>query len=420
MRANEGSAAMRRTPPRIATIIMHRRISNLSSGSGVHLLNLCDCLAACNYNIRIVLAPTTSFGQIPYCRPDPVLADRAITVNCSGTIGLGSTFVSLRKEVWLNAFRRVVFSLWSKVSRMFGRAHAAYPSNLGTSLQPAEANDTLRAINTVQSDLVIAEYSSLAPLLAGCKTGRRAVLLHDLFSSRSVSFLNAGLKPDHFNMTIEEECERLTDTELCIHSSFVEKNLLEKRLPHLQHIWMRPQIRQNKSTNERNPRVVFIGADHGGNRDALDLILNKIWPAVRPYVPHELWIVGQVSRWVVDKPDQVHCVKFLDDLRTLGTDDTIGIAPMRAASGISIKIGTYLELGFRVLTFRNTIKAYGDTLDGIVVAVDTPEEFAVMLIEMLLHPGNSCGRSEEEFTTIQSRMSNRALMHYLRETIPPP
>lgn len=391
----------------------------MSSGSGVHLLNLCDCLAECNYDTRIVLAPVTSFGQIPFCRPDTVLEDRGITVECSETLKLGSTLISLRKEVWLKSFRRITYSLGEKMSRIFGGARAAFPSDLGTSLRSAEANDMLCVVNAAHSDLVIAEYSSLAPLLGECETGRRAVLLHDLFSSRSVSFLNAGLKPDHLNMSLEEECARLKDAELCIHSSSVEKELLKKELPQLHHVWMRPTIRQNKGIKKDEQRVVFIGADHGGNRDALDLILNEIWPAVQPYVPHELWIVGHISDWVVEKPDQVRCVNFLDDLRALGTGNTIGIAPMRAASGISIKIGTYLELGFRVLTFNKTIEAYGDTLDGLVVTVDTTEEFAAMLVKMLLAPGSGRGCSEEEFKAIQSRMSNKDLLDYLNEVNPP-
>jgi hypothetical protein len=412
---NEPPDLARDLSRRSATILMHRRVNNLNSGSGVHLLNLCDCLAESNYDIRIALAPVTSFGQIPYCRPDTALQNRGILVNCSGTIRLGSTLISLRKEVWLKAFRRITYSIREKTSRIFGGARTSFPSVLGTCLNPAEEEDVIRAVNEYHNDLVIAEYSSLAPLLEHCKTERRAVLLHDLFSSRSLSFQEAGLKPDHLNMSLKEECARLDNAEFCIHSSSVEKEVLEKELPHLRHAWMRPNIRQNRGVQKDEPRVVFVGADHGGNRDALDLILNEIWPAVRPHVPHELWIVGRVSDWVVGKHDQVRCVKFLDDLRTLGSDNTIGIAPMRAASGISIKIGTYLELGFRVLTFRKTVEAYGDVLDGLIVTADTPEEFAATLVKMLLRPDTQKGCSEEDFNAIQSRMTNKGLLDYLNE-----
>lgn len=399
---------------RTATLLMHRRINTLSSGSGAHLLFLCSCLTECNYDIRIVLAPVTSFGRIPFCRPDPVFAQRGIVLDWPGTIKLGTTFFSVRPAVWQRALQRLGVSLAAKVSRLFGGTRKAFPSALGTILRTAEADDVLGVVNATPSDLVIAEYSSLAPLLGGCKTGRRAVLLHDLFSSRNVSFQKAGLEPDHFALSEEEECARLVDAELCIHSSHVEAKLLEQRLPRLHHIWMRPIIRCNRGEKTPAQRVVFIGADHGGNRDALDLILNEIWPAVRRHVPHELWIVGAISTWVKGQPEQVRCVGFLEDLRALGNENTIGIAPMRAASGISIKIGTYLELGMRVVTFRQTVEAYGDTLDDLVVTVDTTEAFAAMLIKMLLHPEDQSVRTQEEFEALQSRMCNKALLDFLR------
>ncbi len=397
---------------RTATILMHRRINTLSSGSGVHLLYLCSCLSECDYDIRLVLAPVTSFGRIPFCRPDPVIAARGIMLDWPGTMRLGSTFVSLRKDVWLRAIQRLAVSFRDKIPRLFGSARTSFPSNLGARLGTVEAHETMNAVNAISSDIVIAEYSSLAPLLAGCETGRRVVLLHDLFSSRSTSFLNAGLKPDHHSLSEHEECERLKDAELCIHSSYVEAKLLEQQLPHMRHIWMRPIIRYNALPKISEQRVVFIGANHGGNRDALDLILNQIWPLVRVHVPHELWIVGEIANWVEGQPDQVRCMGFVDDLSTLGGNGTIGIAPMRAASGISIKIGTYLELGMRVLAFRQTVEAYNDLLDEIVVTVQTPEEFAARLIEMLLHPEDQGGGIDEKRKTLQSRLSNKALLDF--------
>lgn len=413
---NHAKAPLASTPNgerRSATILMHRRTSNLSSGSGVHLLCLCDCLAQCDYDIKIVLAPVTSFGRIPFCRPDPVLAERGILLDWAGTVKLGPVYVSTRKAVWFKVIRRIGVSLKHRVSRFLGERRKPFPSDLGVPLNGAETKNIHDVVNAKNNDLIIAEYSSLAPVLEGCKSGRRAVLLHDLFSSRSMSFVNAELEPDHFAPSVEEECDRLKYADLCIHSSLVEANLLKQQLPEIEHIWMRPNIKRIPRERGDVPRVVFIGAGHGGNREALNLILNEIWPAVRPHVPYKLWIVGEISNWVVGAPDQVHCVSFLEDLSTLGAEETIGIAPMRVASGISIKIGTYLELGMRVLTFPETLEAYGDTLDGFVNSADTPDEFAKKLVEMLLNPEFDSSDSGEHLKVIQSRMCNKALLDYL-------
>jgi hypothetical protein len=87
---------------------------------------------------------------------------------------------------------------------------------------------------------------------------------------------------------------------------------------------------------------------------------------------------------------------------------------MLVTSGISIKIGTYLELGMRVLTFSKTLEAYGDTLDGLVSAVDTPEEFASTLISMLTDQDGTAPCRQDVVPHLQARMRNDALLDYLR------
>ncbi|WP_372575079.1 glycosyltransferase [Ruegeria jejuensis] len=409
----EGNSKDQRASRR-ATILMHRRINNLQSGSGVHLMCLCTCLADADYEIRIVLAPITSFGRIPFCKPDRILADRSITVDWPGTVQIAGVYFSTRLTVWMKALRRAAIQVLSVPRRWLGGAHQPYPSDLSKVLEPPEAREVQEAANRVPGDLVVAEYSSLAPLLGGCSSRKRAVLMHDLFSSRARSFQQAGRTPDHIPISVEQECDRLRQADLCIHASQIEAGQLQQKLPDIRHIWMRPVLADNKGTADGAPRVVFIGVSHGGNRAALDLILTEIWPRVRAEVTCELWIVGEISQWVTDRPEGVRCFSFMEDLRVLGNGNTIGIAPMLVTSGISIKIGTYLELGMRVLTFNKTLEAYGDTLDGLVTAVDTPEEFASTLIAMLSDQDGTAQCRQNVVSDLQSRMSNDALLEYLR------
>lgn len=403
-----------RRASRSATILMHRRINNLKSGSGVHLMCLCTCLAEAGYEIRIVLAPITSFGRIPFCRPDRILADRGITIDWPGTVRIGGVYFPTRPAVWLKALRRAAIQVVSVPRRWLGGEHRAYPSDLSKTLASSEAREVQDIVNGNPADLIVAEYSSLAPLLGGCSAKKRAVLMHDLFSSRARSFRHAGKAPDHIPITFQQECERLLQADLCIHASQLEAGELQQKLPHIDHIWMRPVIADNRGKADSVPRVVFIGVSHGGNRAALDLILNEIWPRVWAEVKCELWIIGEISQWVKNKPEGVRCFSFIEDLRELGNGNTIGIAPMLVASGISIKIGTYLELGMRVLTFEKTLEAYGDTLDGLVTAVTTPEEFSSRLISMLTDPDDTELCEQDVMSRLQSRMRNDKLLSYLR------
>jgi len=394
---------------------MHRRTNNLKSGSGVHLMSLCTCLAGAGYEVRIVLAPVTSFGRIPFCKPDPILAERGIEIEWPGTFRIGGLYVSRRMVVWLKSLRRAGIHIASIPRRWWGKETRPYPSDLGKTLEPAEARDVHTAANRNPGELVVAEYSSLAPLLGGCKAKKRAVLVHDLFSSRAQSFQQAGRTPDHAPISLEQECERLRQADLCIHASQIEAEQLREKLPEVNHIWMRPIIADNCGKTGSSPRVVFIGVNHGGNRAALDLILNEIWPRVRAEVDCELWIVGEISQFVKSDLEGVRCLSFVEDLRELGNGNTIGIAPMLVTSGISIKIGTYLELGMRVLTFKKTLEPYGDTLDGLVTAVSTPEEFSSTLISMIADQDGHERCRHEVISRLRSRMNNEELLNYLRD-----
>lgn len=396
------------------TILMHRRLNNLSSGSGVHLMCLCACLFEAGFKVRIVAAPVTSFGRIPFCRPDRILDDNRIPVVWPGTIKIGGTYISSRVSVWLRAARRAFVSIANALRRLAGRERTAYPSDLSKTLRPDEAKELQRAANQFQADWVIAEYSSLAPVLDGCRAQKRGVLMHDLFSSRARSFEESHKQPDHLPISLEDEVERLSLADLCIHASQSEADEVASFLPNAQHIWMRPRLVKNTGNVDSPPHVVFMGVDHGGNRAALELILSEIWPRVWAETQAELWVVGEISKWVKGQQGGVRCLGFVEDLRTLGNGNSIGIAPMLVTSGISIKIGTYLELGMRVVTFNKTLEAYGDTLNGLVTAVDTPAEFSEAIIELLRTWCPSTHQATDPIALLTKKMTNEALLEALK------
>ncbi len=381
---------------------------------------LCSCLFDAGYQVKIVVAPCTGFGHIPFCRPDRILSDNHIEVVWPGSMHIGGVFISKRPRVWLKSFNRALASVYSLPFRLLGGERRSYPSALGKTLNKKEAKKLQDTANEIGAELVIAEYSSLAPLLDGITANKRGVLMHDLFSSRAKSFQDSGICPDHQPISLEQEVGRLKSADLCIHASQIEADLVESRLPNAQHIWMRPRLQKVEQESEAPPRVVFIGVKHGGNRAALELILNDIWPRVWEETKVELWIVGEISKFVEGKHDGVRCVGFVDDLSTLGDGNSIGIAPMLVTSGISIKIGTYLELGMQVVTFNKTLEAYGDMLDGLVTAVDTPAEFSEALIS-LLQKGHSkhTVATDSAITNLEGQMINTELLNALKLTKDP-
>ena len=395
-----------------SSFLMHRRLAGLSSGSGRYFLEMCDCLQKSGHKVRIVLAPVTGFAAMPVCRVDPVLAERGITVDWPGTLRIGRTFISLRRKTWLELCQRLKAGL-RKMFTHPTRQKSVYPSKLGEELSAEEASELAAATNAVKNDVVVAEYSSLAPVLAQCEAKQRVVLLHDLFSCRAESFRDLGLDPDHYAPTREEEAQRLKAADICVHSSVLELEAMKSMVPASHHVWMRPTFAPNPGFEGALPRALFVGTKHGGNRSALELILYKIWPRVRNKVKDDLWIVGEVCDWVVGEHEGVKCVRFVEDLRSLGREGTVALAPMSAASGISIKLATYLELGMRVLTFADNLDAYGDKMDGYVTTAETVDEMVEALIDML-NATDVPAQSNAVYAELTERLSNTEIVALLQ------
>ncbi|MFQ6550853.1 hypothetical protein AAD018_000740 [Aestuariibius insulae] len=320
-------------------------------------------------------------------------------------------------------WRRAAYRLGRQMLWLLkGRREAerpSIPSTLGLPPETGEAARTVAAVNAVRSQLVVGEYSSLAPLLRDCQADAKAVLLHDLFSMRSKAFIDAGLPPDHASPSFEEEAARLADVDLCIHASATEAAALEERLPNCRHIWLPPKISANipDPAPSMKAKVVFIGVKHGGNFDALDAILNEIWPEVHKARPEaELWIVGEIAEMIQTAPPGVILKHRLESLLDLAGPDTIGFAPTRVMSGISIKLATYLELGCCIVCHSKTLDAYGGRLDDLVSHAETEQDVVALLIRLLDDPDLRKDKAGRAARLARERLNNCDLVAYL-ETI---
>jgi hypothetical protein len=271
----------------------------------------------------------------------------------------------------------------------------AHPGDLSDPLSEPDADALLTAVNRVRSAVVVAEYSSLARHLAACDGEHRAVLIHDLLSLRSRSFELAGLTPDFSRISESEELDWLSAADFLIYASAAEHARFAPRLPGKVHVLFLPSIRGRYSRPPagRDPRAVFIGVRHAGNLDALDILLSSVWPKVRTVLPEaELWVVGEIGSHV-PRPyaPGIRVLGRIRDLSSVGGPDAVGLAPARAASGVSIKIATYLELGMPVLATEKALEGFGAKLDEAVLTVENMDAFTNALIDLL---GNERARHE--------------------------
>jgi len=394
-----------------ATILVARRLDSRSSGSTVYLAHFMDLLIAAGLTPRLVVEEKRGFGNRPWIWLDRHFAAKPNVLELSNAFRLGRLVISLKLGTWMRAIKRA-FSLTKKGT-------GALPSDLGVDLTESECMTLANRADKVDSAIVVAEYSSVASCLARCRCPNKAVFTHDLFSLRAASFLERGKAPDHAVISLDDEIKRLKPATAIFHSSLHELNVVRKTLKKNKHFWVKPGIRPRpKSISDgENPIAVFIGVKHGGNSDALEVLLENIWPLVRADVPDaQLWIVGEVSMSVPAKyrvGQGVVCKDYIASLDSLSGPSFIGLAPTRIASGISIKVIEYLRLGMPAIALPDALLGFGGTLNGLVLKAADEAAFAGHLIDLFQSPDKRRLLSQNAIGGVVDRMRNDDVHNYL-------
>ncbi|MCV6585584.1 MAG: glycosyltransferase family 4 protein, partial [Marinibacterium sp.] len=288
------------------------------------------------------------------------------------------------------------------------------PSDLSQTLGEVEAADVVAAVNHLSPALVVAEYSSTAPLLAECDVPLRAVLLHDVFALRARAFADHAIPPDHARLSVDQEQRRVAAANICIYASLREKATLSKGLPGQTHIWLPPRVATCDYPEESDPFAVFVGVRHGGNTDSLHMLLNDIWPRVLDQHPEaKLRIAGEICEAVSCPPRGVTLLGHVPDLGSVGGPDAIGLAPVRAASGVSIKVANYLGCGMSVLASPPALDGYDDTLSDLVQIADDPDSFADALVALFKNHTLRRQRARRGVRELPGRLDNRDIVSVL-------
>lgn len=397
-------------------MLVARQLDDMNAGNTAYLLVLLRTMTRGGLAVRIVFSPRRSFGNRPFMRIHPLVLAQISDVVCPQSIRLGKVYLSLSPAVW----GRFTVRLLQEIARRTGGS-AVVKSKLSEPLDPAEASDLASASSRRPCSLTIAEYSNLARVLDQIATGgRKAVFLHDLFSLRASAFRSRGERPDHADITLEEEADWVRSADLHIFASANELKALSPLTPQAQGVWMRPDVPDYPEvrTDDDQPRAVFLGTRHAGNTDALRHLLDEIWPLVLARRPDaQLWIAGSTCSILTETDLSLPGVRALGrvgDLAAIGGASSVGLAPTRIASGVSIKVAEYLRLSMPCIAYPVALEGFGDALDDLTDRVGTPEAFASRLVDLLADRDARLERSRRAREETGSRLDNEELATVFR------
>lgn len=398
------------------TMLVSRQLDTLATGNGTYLLTLLRVARRAGLDIRLAFAPRRSFGNRPWMKLHPAFAELVTGVTWTQALRRGDTFWSLSPVVWFRFAARLLLEAGRRAGLKL-----KVTSLLGDPLSAGEARELAEAADRTPGSLAMAEYSTLGPVLGLLKQHKRkAVFLHDLFSLRAQAFRERGEEPDHNEMTLQEEASLLSDADLLVFASNNEMEKIFRFVRTKQCVWLRPEVEDADAMPESGtapPRAVFIGTLHAGNTDAMHHLVNDIWPLVRGRSPHaELWIAGSTCKALTPGEAGAPGIKALGrvaSLAELGGPNSIGVAPTRIASGVSIKVAEYLTLGMPTVAYPVALEGFGKSLNDLVDVANDPTAFATQIVELLEDSGGRKVRSQRALQQAPKRLDNKEVINQL-------
>jgi len=400
-------------------MLVARQLDTIATGNGAFLMVFLRAVRKAGLSPRLVLAPRRSFGNRPWVRIHDGFQTIASEIVWPQSIRLKGAYWSLSPLVWARFAVRLVQEGLLRPQIDLGPLTRIH-SPLGDELSDTEAATLAKASDAAASALVIAEYSPLGPVLRRLRhPSATGVFVHDLFSLRTEAFRARGETPDYTPMTFEREVELVEDADALFFASANERDRIGPSVPKAKLVWVRPEVPEYAPAPAGGaPRCVFLGTRHAGNTDAMKHLIADIWPLVRAALPDaELWIAGSTCKELTPEEASAPGVRPLgrvEDLATLGGADSIGLAPTRIASGVSIKVAEYLRLGMACVAYPVALEGFGAELDGLVDVETDATSFADRIVTLLGDAQSRRQRSETGMTEAPLRLDNQPLVESLR------
>jgi hypothetical protein len=238
--------------------------------------------------------------------------------------------------------------------RRSGRAseYGAVDAVIGRYMTDAEARDVARF--THGADWVITDTMFRAAVLDHVVGARKAIITHDIFHARHAALAARGLKLFPPVLDAAEEARHLAKAELLIAIQPEEAEALQALAPGtavLTALMPARLIPRPAGTKRENGRIVFVGSSGAHNADGMRWFLAEVWPQLRKLLPTaRLDVCGTVCRTLGTPPPGVTLHGMVPDLAPMLHRASVAVAPLRAGSGLKIKLLDYVAHGLVTVT----------------------------------------------------------------------
>ena len=205
----------------------------------------------------------------------------------------------------------------------------------------------------IRPDFVLIDTIFRSPLLERVPPATTRILIgHDVFHQRCQALLDAGLQPTP-QVSAIEEAHALGRFDGVIAITENDARSYRTLCPALPVLDLPSPIAVRRAVPARmqTRRMLYIGSRAQVNVDGLAWFLESVWPSVKLSCPGaQLDVVGSICSEISADLEGVILHGRLDDFSALADAAMFAINPVRAGSGLKIKMLDYLAHGLGCLT----------------------------------------------------------------------
>jgi succinoglycan biosynthesis protein ExoO len=384
-------------------LISRQRITGRTNGSSVYVLGIAEHLTAQGYKVHYLSPSPATFGRWPVIALRPEMAVFA-SIRIRGSLKLGRFLVVTDPRAAWRAGMAVL-------GKLFGRPGQPAPYAVSVPLTAKDSAYLARHAPPL-ADAILCDYAFLTPAIAavGRPEAPSLVIMHDLFSARASQFGKLGSKDSVATISQAEEMRLLAKADLVLAIQDEEAAVVRSRLP-AQAVAVVPCAVTPKDAAHPGEadRLLFVGSKTAPNVDGLRWFLDTVWPTIRGRRPSaRLTVAGSVCAEMAPPPAGVEYLGVVPDLDPLYRRAGVVISPLRAGSGLKIKLIEALAWGKAVVATSATAQGVRSLLQGVVPIVDEPEAFAAEILALMDDDGARLGQAQAALRLARHNFSAEA------------
>jgi polysaccharide biosynthesis protein PslH len=277
-----------------------------------------------------------------------VFNPRSTTVQGKGLLSINGCCIPITPMAFARNILPKILYLVPKYGRVISLCLRKNSIVMGRFITPKEIAYTTSVIRKLKPAAIFVSTVFCAPLLPHIELpSRKFIVTHDIFCSKVDALRSRGLFaiPD---INYEMEAQLLSVFDVIIAIQDDEKAILRKMAPSKAVVTVKYAVDPVRGTTATRVagRCLFIASRGTFNLDGLQWLVRDVWPRVIREVPDaELHVYGSVCDDMTESYRGVIYHGWTTNLQTAYLTSSVGLVPLRAGSGLKIKLLDYIAHG---------------------------------------------------------------------------